>query len=69
MSLISAIQTLEPGSEVLLFELDGSDYGADVLRFQGHAIPHTPEELIAAGVNADCSGQLIPDTTLSFFSA
>lgn len=53
MSLISAIQTLEPGSEVLLFELDGSDYGADVLRFQGHAIPHTPEELIAAGVNAD----------------
>ncbi len=53
MSLISDIQTLEPGSEVLLFELDGSDYGADILRFHGHAIPHTPEDLLAAGVNAD----------------
>ena len=29
MSLINAIQTLEPGNEVMLFELDGSDYGAD----------------------------------------
>ncbi|MGH8447867.1 phage minor tail protein L [Pseudomonas sp.] len=53
MSLISDIQTLEPGSEVLLFELDGSDYGADILRFHGHAIPHTPAELIAAGTHAD----------------
>lgn len=53
MPLISDIQSLEPGSEVLLFELDGSDYGADVLRFHGHAIPHTPEELLAAGPNAD----------------
>lgn len=48
MPLISDIQALEPGSEVLLFELDGSDYGADVLRFHGHAIPHTDEELLAA---------------------
>lgn len=53
MSLIKDIQLLEPGSEVLLFELDGSDFGADVLRFHGHAIPHTPEELAAAGVDAD----------------
>lgn len=53
MSLINAIQTLEPGNEVLLFELDGSDYGGDVLRFHGHAIPHTSAELIAAGLNAD----------------
>ena len=53
MSLINAIQTLEPGNEVMLFDLDGSDYGADVLRFHGHAIPHTPAELVAAGVNAD----------------
>lgn len=53
MPLISDIQVLQPGSEVLLFELDGSDYGADVLRFHGHAIPHTPAELIAAGADAD----------------
>lgn len=53
MPLIADIQALEPGSEVILFELDGSDYGADVLRFHGHAIPHTPAELIAAGLNAD----------------
>lgn len=53
MSLIRDIQTLEPGSEVLLFELDGTDYGADILRFHGHAIPHTPAELIAAGAAAD----------------
>jgi lambda family phage minor tail protein L len=53
MPLIKDLQALEPGSEVLLFELDGSDYGADVLRFHGHAIPYTPAELIAAGVDAD----------------
>lgn len=53
MSLIKDIQLLEPGSEVLLFELDGSEFGADILRFHGHAIPHTPEELAAAGVDAD----------------
>ena len=53
MSLIRDIQLLEPGNEVLLFELDGSDYGADVLRFHGHAIPHTPAELAAAGAYED----------------
>jgi lambda family phage minor tail protein L len=53
MPLIQDIQALEPGSEVLLFELDGSDYGADVLRFHGHAIPHTAEEILAAGMDAD----------------
>ena len=53
MPLIKDIQVLEPGSEVLLFELDGSDYGADVLRFHGHAIPYTAEELMAAGSDAD----------------
>ncbi|MCD9572218.1 MULTISPECIES: phage minor tail protein L [Pseudomonas] len=53
MSLMSQIQKLEVGSEIMLFELDGSDYGADMLRFHGHAIAHTPEELAAAGDNAD----------------
>lgn len=45
MALIADIQKLEPGGEVRLFEIDGSEYGADILRFHGHAIPHTPAEL------------------------
>ncbi|KRW62332.1 phage minor tail protein L [Pseudomonas sp. TTU2014-080ASC] len=53
MTLIRDLQTLEPGAEVVLLELDGSDFGADVLRFHGHAIPHTPEEIIAAGAHAN----------------
>lgn len=53
MPLIKDLQALEPGSEVLLFELDGSDYGADVLRFHGHSIPYTPAELVAAGADAE----------------
>ncbi|KPB39390.1 Prophage PssSM-02, minor tail protein L [Pseudomonas savastanoi pv. phaseolicola] len=53
MPLIADIQALEPGSEALLFELDGSDYGADILRFHGHAIPHTAAELLAVGLDAD----------------
>ncbi len=53
MSLQTRFQQLEPGAEIRLFELDGSDFGADVLYFHGHAIPHTPEEIAAAGANAD----------------
>ena len=53
MSLNHSVQTLEPGSEITLFELDGTEYGADVLRFHGHAIPHTAGELTAAGAAAD----------------
>jgi len=53
MKMITDIQQLEPGSEIILFEIDGSDYGADVLRFHGHAITHTAVELAAAGVDVD----------------
>jgi len=53
MSLTHDVQTLEPGAQIVLFELDGSDFGADFLRFHGHAIPHTSAELAAAGANAD----------------
>lgn len=53
MALTLDIQTLEPGAEIRLFELDGSDFGADIVRFHGHAIPHTAQELAAAGKNAD----------------
>ncbi len=47
MALITDIQKLEPGGEIRLFEIDGTEYGADYLRFHGHAIPHTAEELLA----------------------
>ena len=47
MALITDIQKLEPGGEIRLFEIDGTEYGADYLRFHGHAIPHTPDELLA----------------------
>src|SRR5690606_5146597 len=53
MSLTHDVQTLEPGAQIVLFELDGSDFGSDFLRFHGHAIPHTSAELAAAGANAD----------------
>lgn len=53
MKLISEIQNLEPGNEILLFSIDGSDYGADTIHFHGHQIAHTPEEIAAAGVDAD----------------
>ena len=53
MSFVAQIQKLEPGSEIMLFELDGSDFGADILRFHGHSIPHTADELRAAGTDAD----------------
>lgn len=53
MSFVAQIQKLEPGAEIMLFELDGSDFGADILRFHGHSIPHTADELRAAGADAD----------------
>lgn len=53
MALITDIQKLEPGGEVRLYEIDGSEYGADILRFHGHAIPHTPEELAAVDALPD----------------
>ena len=52
MALITDIQKLEPGGEVRLYEIDGSEYGADILRFHGHAIPHPPEELATAAANS-----------------
>lgn len=53
MPLLSDLQVLEPGSEIVLFELDGTDYGADILRFHGHRIPYSSQELSVAGENAD----------------
>lgn len=45
----SDLQKLEPGNRIRLFEVDGSKFNADILRFHAHTIPHTPEEIAAAG--------------------
>lgn len=49
MAINSDIQKLEPGNWVRLLEVDGSEFGADILRFHAHNIPHSPEEIAAAG--------------------
>lgn len=48
MALLTDIQKLDAGGKIRLFEIDGTAFGADVLRFHSHKIPHTPEELEAA---------------------
>ncbi len=43
-------QSLEPGNKVRLIEVDGSTFGVDdVLRFHAYNLPHTEEEITAAG--------------------
>lgn len=50
MSLNADYQKLEPGSEVRLFEVDGSAFGVgEILRFHAYNIPHTEQEILAAG--------------------
>ncbi|KFK98135.1 phage minor tail protein L [Serratia sp. Ag1] len=43
------VQKLEPGNRVRLYEVDGTLFGADILRFHSDTLPFTPEELAAAG--------------------
>ena len=43
------LQKLEPGNRVRLVEVDGTKFGADILRFHSDTLPYTPEELAAAG--------------------
>lgn len=45
MSLIADHQKLTPGSLIRLIEVDGSDFGADILRFHGHAAPISGEHV------------------------
>lgn len=47
--LNSDLQKLEPGNRVRLVEVDGTKFGADILRFHNDTLPFTPEELVAAG--------------------
>ncbi|MGR3969293.1 phage minor tail protein L [Shewanella sp. 1180_01] len=39
------IQTLEPGNEVILYGIDGTAFGADILRFHAHNIPYSDADL------------------------
>lgn len=50
MSLNADYQKLESGNDVRLIELDSSSFGlTEVLRFHNYNIPHTEEEIVAAG--------------------
>ncbi|MFJ7501248.1 phage minor tail protein L [Serratia grimesii] len=49
MMLNTDLQKLEPGNRVRLVEVDGTKFGADILRFHSDTLPYTPEELAAAG--------------------
>jgi len=43
-------QRLEPGEKIRLLEVDGSAFGLDdVLRFHAYNLPHTEEDIAAAG--------------------
>lgn len=45
------LQKLEPGSRIRLFEVDGSAFSADILRFHLYSIAHTENEILTAGGN------------------
>ena len=49
MGITADDQKLQPGNEIILFEVDGTAFGADVLYFHNHAVPYTEAEIIAAG--------------------
>ena len=49
MTINADLQKLEPGNRIRLFEVDGTAFGADILRFHNDTIPYTPEELTGAG--------------------
>jgi lambda family phage minor tail protein L len=48
MGINADVQLLEPGSEIMLLEVDCTAFGGDVARFHGHNVAHTPAELAAA---------------------
>ncbi len=52
--MISAdVQKLEPGNVIRLYEVDGTAFGADTLRFHAYGIPHTPAEIEEAKRDPD----------------
>ncbi|HEJ7989715.1 TPA: phage minor tail protein L [Serratia liquefaciens] len=48
MAITSDVQKLEPGNRIRFIEVDGTAFGADVLRFHKETIPHTTTEIDAA---------------------
>lgn len=52
MSLTSDQQSSQPGNNIVLIEVDGTAFGADILRFHGHPTPYTEAEITAAGTDA-----------------
>ncbi len=50
MSLNSDYQKLEPGDSIRLFEIDGRAFNmGEVLYFHSYNVPHSAEEIVAAG--------------------
>lgn len=49
MSFNAVIQQPEPGGTVRLIEVDGTEYGAEILRFHNDTLPYTEAEIMAAG--------------------
>lgn len=41
MSFNSEVQKLAPGELIQLIEIDGTAFGAAIMRFHAHNIPHT----------------------------
>lgn len=52
-SINADLQRLEPGSKVRLFDVDGSEFDGPVLYFHNYPVPHTEEEIEAAGDDPD----------------
>ncbi|BEM88707.1 phage minor tail protein L [Serratia marcescens] len=48
MSYHNDVQKLEPGEVIQLIEIDGTGFGADILRFHAHSLPRESEELAAS---------------------
>lgn len=59
MPINADLQKLEPGNRVRLFEVDGTKFGADVLRFHNHTVPYTQAEIerLSTGVDATNAAQ------------
>lgn len=49
MAINTDLQRLAPGNRVRLYEVDGSQFDGPLLRFHSDTLPHTPEEIAAAG--------------------
>ncbi|MGV7962041.1 phage minor tail protein L [Photorhabdus tasmaniensis] len=47
MMINADVQKLEPGNTIRLYEVDGTAFGADILRFHNETIPYTEKELSA----------------------